>query len=91
MEGGKDWKGRISLGTGRKERGGATSPSGSLGLFGAGGANRGELRDHVPFPLNEGRVDRQLTRNGDISRLELRDNVKNPDFFAAKNPYYRDA
>ena len=57
----------------KEEGGGAASPSSSLGLFGAGGANRGELRDHVPLPLNEGRVDRQLTRNGDISRLELRD------------------
>ena len=68
LEGGKDqfWN--------RKEgKGGATSPSGSLSLFGAGGANRGELRDHMPLPLNEGRVDRQLTRNGDISRFELRD------------------
>ena len=54
----------------KEEGGGATPPSSSLGLFGAGGANRGELRDHVPLPLSEGRVDRQLTRIGDISRLE---------------------
>ena len=60
----------------KEEGGGATSPSSSLGLFGAGGANRGELRDHVPLPLKERGVDRQLTRNGDIARLEMRDENK---------------
>ena len=57
----------------KEERGGATPPSSSLGLFGAGGANRGELRDHVPLPLKERGVDRQLTRKGNIARLEVRD------------------
>ena len=27
----------------------------------------------MPLPLNEGRVDRQLTRKGNIARLEVRD------------------
>ena len=57
----------------KEEGGGAASPSSSLGLFGAGGANRGELRDHVPLPLKERGVDRQLTRKGNIARLEVRD------------------
>ena len=54
----------------KEEGGGATSPSSSLGLFGAGGANRGELRDHVPLPLKERGVDRQLTRKGNIAENE---------------------
>ena len=60
----------------KEEGGGATPPSSSLGLFGAGGANRGELRDHVPLPLKERGVDRQLTRKGNIARLEVRDKNK---------------
>lgn len=55
----------------RKEKGGAASPSGSLGLFGVRGANRGEPRDHLPLPPKEGRVDRQLTRNRDFAGLEV--------------------
>ena len=54
-----------------KKGGGAASPSGSLGLFGVRGANRGEPRDHLPLPPKEGRVDRQLTRNRDFAGLEV--------------------
>ena len=58
-------------------KGGARRPPQAvLGLFGVGGANRGELRDHIPLPLKERGVDRQLTRNGDIARLEMRDENK---------------
>ena len=49
----------------------AASPSGSLSLFRAGGANRGEPSYHVLFPSKEGRVDRQLSRNGDSTRLKV--------------------
>ena len=72
FDGRVDWRGRISLEQERKERGGAASPSGSLSLFGVRGANRGEPRDHLPLPPKEGRVDRQLARNGDFARLEVR-------------------
>ena len=68
----------------KKERGGATPPSSSLGLFGAGGANRGELRDHVPLPLKERGVDRQLTRtdpawNATTFKIFSRENEMLPD------------
>ena len=66
----------MKVGRIRREGSDATPPSSSLGLFGAGGANRGELRDHVPLPLKERGVDRQLTRKGNIARLEVRDKNK---------------
>ena len=51
-------------------KGGHDAPSSSLGLFEVGGANRGEPHNHMPFPLKEGRVDQQLTRN--CARFEVR-------------------
>ena len=66
------WLGREGSVRNRKGRkgGGAASPSGSLSLFGVRGANRGELRDHLPLPPKEGRVVWQLARNGDFTRGE---------------------
>ena len=55
----------------RKEgKGGRDVPLGQFRFVWSWGRKQGELRDHVPLPLSEGRVDWQLTRNGDISRLE---------------------
>ena len=65
-------EGKDQLGTGRKEKGGTASPSGSLSLFGVRVTKRGQPRDHMPLPPKEGRVDRQLARNGDFARLEAR-------------------